>query len=103
MVRELARTVNSLKSPFITTNEKFEPKLILQQNEDWLADIQNWESVEERALFRFDVTLEGTSIQSFKYEFMPWATMLDKLSPREVDITHPLVAENKSLYEGKEK
>jgi len=98
MVRELARTVNSLKSPFVSTSQKFEPTLILKQNEEWLSDLQIWETVQEKALFRFKVSLEGTSIKEFEYEFTPWPAMLDKLSGRIVDINHPLVAESRSLY-----
>lgn len=107
MVRELARTVNSLKSPFVSTSQKFEPTLILKQNEEWLSDLQIWETVQEKALFRFKASLEGTSIKDFEYEFTPWPAMLDKLSGRIVDINHPLVAESRSLYgaidEGKTK
>lgn len=103
MVRELARTVNSLKSPFVATSQKFEPSLILMQNEEWLSDIQNWESVRERALFKFKVVLDGTAIEKFYYEFMPWPEMLDKISPRKIDINYPLIGESRTLYEPEDK
>lgn len=98
LIRELARTVNSLKSPFVQSSEKFEPSLVLNQNQGWLSGLQNWESVRERALFKFKVVLSGTSIEEFSYKFMPWPEMLDKLSPREVDVNHPLIAESRTLY-----
>ncbi|MEN3980281.1 ATP-binding protein [Acinetobacter sp. CWB-B33] len=99
MVRELARTVNSLKSPFVATSQKFEPTLTLKQNSDWLSDLQSWETVRERALFKFKVVFDGTTIQKFYYEFMPWSEMLDKISPRKIDITYPLISESITLYE----
>ncbi|XZU28535.1 ATP-binding protein [Acinetobacter baumannii] len=98
LIRELARTVNSLKSPFVQSNEKFEPSLVLKQNETWLSDLQNWESVKERALFEFSIVLSGTAIEEFSYKFMPWPEMLEKLSPREIDISYPLIAESRTLY-----
>lgn len=99
LVRELARTVNSLKSPFVQSSEKFEPSLVLIQNKDWLLDLQNWDSVRKRALFRFRAVLSGTTIEDFNYKFMPWPEMLDKLTPRDLDVNYPLVAESRTLYE----
>jgi len=103
LVRELARTVNSLKSPFVQSSEKFEPSLTLIQNEAWLSELQNWESVRERALFKFRAVLSGTIIEEFSYKFMPWPEMLDKLSSREVDVNYPLIAESRTLYKSEGK
>ncbi|MGL4588079.1 MAG: ATP-binding protein [Acinetobacter ursingii] len=99
LVRELARTVNSLKSPFVQSSEKFEPSLVLKQNEAWLSDLQTWESVRKRALFKFRAVLSGTTIEEFSYKFMPWSEMSDKLTERDLDVTYPLVAESRTLYE----
>jgi hypothetical protein len=103
LVRELARTVNSLKSPFVQSSEKFEPSLTLMQNDAWLSELQNWESVRERALFKFRAVLSGTIIEEFSYKFMPWPEMLDKLSPRELDVNYPLIAESRTLYKSEGK
>lgn len=86
MIRELARTVSSLQSPFKKSNQSFKVDLVLNQNQKWLEGIESWESIRERALFKFKVHIRGSEIVSFLYEFMPFPSMLDKVKSRVVTI-----------------
>ncbi|SDY38821.1 ATP-binding protein [Acinetobacter kyonggiensis] len=86
MIRELARTVSSLQSPFKKSNQNFKVDLVLNQNKSWLEGIESWESIKERALFKFKVHIRGSEIVSFLYEFMPFPSMLGKVEPRKITL-----------------
>ena len=47
MVKELARTVSSLQSPFQKTNQEFKVDLILNQNKEWLDGVQAWDDISD--------------------------------------------------------
>lgn len=93
MVREVARTISTLNSPFEDSNSFVADLQIIGTDEekDWLKGIMSLEEVRERSLYSFDIVLQGNRITSFHYEFTPWRVM-DKLSPRTVrwDETHTL-------------
>ncbi|MGY5395258.1 ATP-binding protein [Acinetobacter sp. NigerLNRRAM0016] len=100
MIRELARTVSSLQSPFTKSNQSFEIDLELKQNKNWLEGIENWDSIKERALFKFKVHIRGSEIINFNYEFMPFPSMLDKVKPRKITLDNSeYVSSHRNLFD----
>lgn len=93
MVRDVARTMSTLNSPFKDSDSFVADLQIVGTDEEkgWLEGIMSLEEVRERSLYSFDVVLQGNRITSFHYEFTPWR-VLDKLRPRTVswDETNPL-------------
>lgn len=81
MVRDCARAITSLNSPF---EEKgaFRAELSLP-NSDWLDSILKFPEIEQYKLFTFEATLFKNEITDFKYSFAPYPTM-QKLSPRNL-------------------
>lgn len=103
MIRELARTVSSLQSPFTKSNQNFKVDLVLKQNQKWLDGIESWESIKERALFNFKVQIRGSEIVEFKYKFMPFPSMLDKVKPRTVTLdNNNYVNEQRNIFDNEE-
>ncbi|MCU4368283.1 ATP-binding protein [Acinetobacter courvalinii] len=103
MVRELARTVNSLQSPFKKSNQNFKVELELKQNKNWLEGIESWESIKERALFNFNIHIRGSEIVDFYYEFMPFPSMLDKVKPRVVTLdNNEYINSHRNIFEDSE-
>jgi len=92
MVRELARSINSICSPFekLQQNKKennviggeFKAKLILSDNQDWLEGILSTEQVLEFALFHASCDIASNNL-SYEYEFIPYKVM-DKVKPRKI-------------------
>ena len=86
IVRDCYRTISALNSPF-EANDSFNALFSIKGSkaeEAWLDGLLSFNDVKEWKLFSFDITMSGTSIQRFHYEFSPWPTM-PKLSPRIVD------------------
>lgn len=91
MVRELARSINSICSPFEklqqnkngnnVIGEEFKTQLILSENQDWLEGILSTEQVLEFALFHASCDIIGNTL-SYNYEFTPYKVM-DKVKPRK--------------------
>jgi len=83
MVRELYRSVNSMCTPFDSSDPfsiNFET-----DKEEWLEGLLNIEEIEEYALFKFRCEVERDQITKLEYSFTPWPAMI-KLKPRR--ITH---------------
>jgi len=93
MVRELARSINSICSPFEKVQQskkgkdiirgEFKANLILSDNQEWLKGILNIEQVLESALFHASCNIFGNTL-SYDYEFSPYKVMEDKVKPRIV-------------------
>lgn len=85
-VREVARTIAALNSPFEDKGDfVVDLKLIGSAEErSWLKGVISFEDVRERSLYHFDVTMIGNRITSFKYDFSPWK-VLNRLIPRHVE------------------
>ncbi len=89
MVRELARAVMSICSPFDEIGE-FNTELVLTENKDWLDKLLTVETVLEYSLFRAncDIEADPDNTQTVKlfynYSFVPLPAMLDKIDARNV-------------------
>lgn len=85
-VREVARTMAALNSPFEDKGDfSVDLKLVGSDEEkSWLEGVIRFEDIRERSLYHFDVTMTGSRITSFKYDFSPWK-VLDRLKSRHVE------------------
>lgn len=95
MVRELARSINSICSPFgrlwktdargggtAVAEGEFEAKLVLPENSEWLKGILTIEEVLDYVLFQGHCDIKG-DVLTYSYEFAPYPAM-DKVEPRTV-------------------
>ena len=85
-VREVARTIAALNSPFEDKTD-FSVDLKLEGSEEeqaWLNGVIRFENIKDWSLYHFDVTMSGNRIISFKYDFKPWKS-LDLLKARHVE------------------
>lgn len=78
-VRNIKRTVNSLSSPF-ESSDSFEANLTCQGHEDWLAGMIDWKDIKKYALYHFKAVLVDDGVIHFEYDFLPWDSM-SKISP----------------------
>jgi len=99
-VREVSRSITALASPF-KKNDSFTPSFDVVDKPRWFDGLLKWEEVRDYALFKFHITLKGTRIEKFKYEFVPWETMT-KLTPKTVAVSDPLIENSKTLKYTKE-
>jgi signal transduction histidine kinase len=79
-VRDLARAVTSITSPFEDVGS-FRPEIVLEDHQEWLEGLISIENVKTYALFRAKCQLEGDKL-SYEYEFRPWKTM-EKVTHRK--------------------
>jgi|LSQX01.2.fsa_nt_gb signal transduction histidine kinase len=89
IAREVKRSITALASPF-EQNDSFKPSFDILDKPGWFEDLLNWEDVKEYSLYRFKVTLEGSEITKFEYEFTPWSSMT-KLFPRTISESDSIV------------
>ena len=89
IAREVKRSITALASPF-EQNDSFKPSFDILDKPGWFEDLLNWEDVKEYSLYRFKVTLEGSEITKFGYEFTPWSSMT-KLFPRTISESDSIV------------
>ena len=78
-VRNIKRTVNSLSSPF-ESSDSFEANLTCQGHEDWLVGMIDWKDIKKYALYHFKAVLVDDGVIHFEYDFLPWDSM-SKISP----------------------
>jgi signal transduction histidine kinase len=85
MVRDLARAITSITSPFLDREGDFAPQLQMQSESerDWLDGLLTPRSVRRYALFRATGKMEGSRL-SYRYEFKPFPAMADRVAPRQV-------------------
>jgi signal transduction histidine kinase len=93
IAREVKRSITALASPF-DVNDSFKPSYSVLDKPGWFEGLLNWEDVKDYSLFRFKITMEGSSITEFSYDFTPWASMT-KLFPRLVGIEDLLIDQYK--------
>lgn len=79
-LREIARAVNSLNSPFNEVGSFF---VDFHTNNDWLNGILSFDDIKDKNLFKFDLKISKNSIVEFSYDFLPYRN-LTKVSPRHV-------------------
>jgi signal transduction histidine kinase len=82
MVRDLARSVGSICSPFDKTGE-FRSAVQIPDHEDWLQGLLPIARVLEYALFKAHCELRGAKL-NYSYSFTPYAIMKDKVKPRHI-------------------
>jgi anti-sigma regulatory factor (Ser/Thr protein kinase) len=80
MVRELARSVNSICSPFQRAGE-FTATLSVPDHPEWLEGLLTVETILDYSLFRARCRLRRNAID-YDYKFTPFAGMRDKVKPR---------------------
>jgi signal transduction histidine kinase len=73
MIRDLARAVMSICSPFEEAGS-FKTKIVLRDNEDWLEGLLTLEDVRKYSLFRAECTMSGGKLE-YEYHFEPWEAM----------------------------
>lgn len=91
MVRDLARAINSICSPFEDFQEnknkiisgEFKAKLVLPENSEWLKGILTVNEVLEYSLFQAHCDINGNNL-SYDYKFIPYRVMEEKVQPRSV-------------------
>lgn len=94
MVRELARSINSICSPFDKMGEinkgtekeqrnmnEFRAELLLPENSEWLKGIMTVDQVLEYALFKAHCDIAENKL-TYDYTFTPYKAM-DKVEPRQ--------------------
>jgi signal transduction histidine kinase len=82
-VRECARAITSLNSPF-DDESAFHPEFTVHDS-DWLEGILKYEDIERYKLYSFEAKLEGSLITEFKYQFTPFKLM-KRVEPRYAGI-----------------
>lgn len=82
-VRECARAINSLNSPFEEIGT-FRVDLRVPDS-DWLKGLAAFEDIEQYKLFAFDAVISENRISSFSYSFTPFSTM-SNLAPRSLGL-----------------
>jgi signal transduction histidine kinase len=85
MVRDLARAVNAISSPFRTVGD-FKTKLVLEDHEDWLHGLLDIKDVLKFSLYKAKCLLKGAKL-TYEYEFTPFPGM-DRVESRRV--THSI-------------
>lgn len=91
-VRNIKRTVNSLSSPF-ESSDSFEANLTCQGHEDWLQGMIDWKDIKKYAIYHFKAVIVDDGVIHFEYDFLPWDSM-SKISP------YSLIWDQ-SMHEGK--
>ena len=91
MVRDLARSITAICSPFDKEGE-FKAELVLTDNADWLKGLMTVGQVLEYALFRARCNIRenpsdpGQVVLTYKYQFTPFQTMKEKVESRTVNL-----------------
>jgi anti-sigma regulatory factor (Ser/Thr protein kinase) len=79
MVRNLARSINSIASPFRGKGD-FHPKLILTTHKEWLKDLLDVRRLLKYSLFQAHCDLKASRL-SYEYQFTPYPAM-QRVEPR---------------------
>ena len=82
-VRECARAINSLNSPF-EGNEIFRTEFIVH-NSKWLDKLLKYKDIKNYKMFSFEARLEKDIISGFKYNFTPYQNMKG-IEPRTIGL-----------------
>lgn len=79
-LREVARSINSLSSPF-ETSESFSVKL--NTDNDWLDGILTYDDIKDKKLYEFSLKIKDNKIIDFSYDFKPYKD-LSKVKSRHI-------------------
>lgn len=79
-IKELARQVLSLNSPFQSLDSF---RASIEINNDWLKDVLTFEDVKEFGLYTFRAVIKGKEIVDFVYDFTPYKKM-DKIPSKHI-------------------
>jgi len=82
MLRDLARAVNAISSPFTAAGD-FKVKLVLQDHQDWLDGLLDVKDVLKFSLYHAKCLLKG-SLLTYEYHFTPFPGMEERIQPRTV-------------------
>jgi len=72
-LREVYRAINSLNSPFDSTNDDF--KVLVDSNTDIFKGLPDFEEIKKAALYFGKCKIKDDRIIEFRYEFKPWETL----------------------------
>lgn len=95
-VRDLYRAINSLNSPFVSS-DSFKTYFKLD-NQAWLKGLTTFETFKEYALYYAEAVISGSLIEKLDYEFRPWPTM-SKLKPRKETLKNIRLVERREVDE----
>lgn len=73
LLRDVYRSINSLNSPFDSTNDDF--KVNIDSNTDVFEGLPDFEDIKKAALYFAKCKIKDDRIIEFKYEFKPWRTL----------------------------
>jgi signal transduction histidine kinase len=82
MLRDLARAVNAISSPFTRLGD-FKAKLVLEDHKEWLEGLLDVKDVLKFSLYQAKCVLKGSKL-SYVYEFTPFPGMEQRVKPRKV-------------------
>lgn len=94
MVRDLARSINSICSPFDKGGE-FKANLVLKDHQDWLVGILDTAEVLSYSLFHAQCLLRSNTL-SYTYRFTPYPGM-DRVKPRRIVRKVPLKSRTEQI------
>ena len=81
MVRDLARAVSAICSPFSGAGD-FKPKLVLEDHDDWLHGLLDVKDVLKFSLYQAKCLVKGGRL-SYEYKFTPFPGM-DRVEGRKI-------------------
>lgn len=87
MVRDLARAINAISSPFAGVGD-FKTKLVLEDHPDWIHGLLDVKDVLKFSLYRAKCLMKGATL-TYQYEFTPFPGM-DLVEARKVTHKVPL-------------
>jgi signal transduction histidine kinase len=82
MVRDLARAVNAISSPFRGVVGDFKTKLVLEDHSDWLDGLLDVRDVLKFSIYQAKCLLKGSKL-TYEYKFTPFPGM-DRVEARKV-------------------
>lgn len=82
MVRDLARAVNAISSPFRGVVGDFKTKLVLEDHSEWLDGLLDIRDVLKFSLYQAKCLLKGSKL-TYEYKFTPFPAM-DQVEARKV-------------------
>jgi signal transduction histidine kinase len=87
MVRDLARAINAISSPFAGVGD-FKTKLVLEDHPEWIHGLLDVKDVLKFSLYRAKCLMKGATL-TYQYEFTPFPGM-DLVEARKVTHKVPL-------------
>jgi signal transduction histidine kinase len=94
MIRDLARAINAISSPFSGVVGDFKTKLVLEGHEEWLAGLLDVRDVLKFSLYQAKCVLKGAKL-TYEYKFTPFPGM-DRVDARKVVHSVPLQSLDKA-------